>query len=75
MHNTHLLGSAGQLSQTYFTHSAPILTQRNQPLTVNRQCPPLVDSHLSRHTRFNASRKTETDAMHGIFIGTNTIFM
>ena len=27
MHNTHLLGRAGQLSQAYFTHSASILTR------------------------------------------------
>ena len=40
MHNTHLLGRAGQLSQVYFTHSAPILTPRNLPPTVNngRHC-------------------------------------
>ena len=37
MHNTHLLGRTGQLSQTYFTHSAPILTLRNLPPTVNKQ--------------------------------------
>ena len=28
MHNPHLLGRAGQLCQTYFTHSALILTRR-----------------------------------------------
>ena len=38
MHNTHLLGRAGQLSQTYFTHSAPILTPRNQPHNNGRHC-------------------------------------
>ena len=32
------------LSQTYFTHSAPILTPGNQPLTVNKQWPPLRES-------------------------------
>ena len=53
MHNTHLLGRAGQFSQTYFTHSAPILTLRNQPSTVNKQWPPLRESRMSRHTRFN----------------------
>ena len=40
MHNTHLLGLAGQLSQAYVTHSAPILTPRNLPPTVNKQWPP-----------------------------------
>ena len=58
MHNTHLLGRAGQLSQAYFTHSAPILTPRNLPATVNKQWPPLRESCMSRHTRFNTSRKT-----------------
>ena len=58
MHNTHLLGRTGQLSQAYFTHSAPILTPRNLPLTVNKQWPPLRESRMSRHTRFNTSRKT-----------------
>ena len=40
MHNTHLLGRAGQLSQVLFTHLAPILTPRNLPPTVNngRHC-------------------------------------
>ena len=71
MHNTHLLGRARQLSQTYFTHSAPILTPRNQPPTVNKQWPPLRESRMSRHTRFNTSRKTETTAMNGIFLGTS----
>ena len=33
--NTHPLSRAGQLSQTYFTHLAPILAPRNQPPTVN----------------------------------------
>ena len=60
MHNTHLLGRAGQLSQAYFTHSAPILTPRNLPPTVNKQWPPLRESCMSRHTRFNTSRKTAT---------------
>ena len=40
MHNTHLLGRTGQLSQAYFTHSAPILTPRDLPPTVNKQWPP-----------------------------------
>ena len=44
MNNTHLLGHAGQLSQTYFTHLAPILTLRKQPLTVNKQWPQLPES-------------------------------
>ena len=57
MHNTHLLGRTGQLSQTYFTHSALILTPRNLPPTVNKQWPPLRESRMSRHTRFNTSRK------------------
>ena len=57
MHNTHLLGRAGQLSQAYFTHRAPILTPRNLPPTVNKQWPPLRESRMSRHTRFNTSRK------------------
>ena len=39
MHNTHLLGRAGQLSQVYFTHSAPILTPCNLPPTVYKQWP------------------------------------
>ena len=73
MHNTHLLGRAGQLSQVYFTHWAPILTPRNLPPTVNKQCPPLRKSRMSRHTRFNTSRKTATAAMNGIFLGTNAI--
>ena len=73
MHNTHLLGRAGQLSQVYFTHWAPILTPRNRPPTVNKQCPPLRKSCMSRHTRFNTSRKTATAAMNGIFLGTNAI--
>ena len=75
MHNTHLVGSAGQLSQTYFTHSAPILTPRNLPPTVNKQWSPSQESCMSRHTRFNNSRKTETAAMHGtsIFLGTNSL--
>ena len=49
-----------------------IFTLRNQPLTVNKQWPPLRESRMSRHTRFNTSRKTET-AMHGIFLDTNTL--
>ena len=57
MNNTHLLGRTGQLSQVYFTHSAPILTPRNLPPTVNKQCPPLRKSCMSRHTHFNTSRK------------------
>ena len=50
MHNTHLLGRAGQLSQAYLTHSAPILTPRNLPPTVNKQWPPLRESRMSRHS-------------------------
>ena len=73
MHNTQLLGRSGQLSQVYFTHSAPILTPRNLPPTVNKQWPPLRESRMSRHTRFNTSRKTATAAMNGIFLGTNTV--
>ena len=73
MHNTHLLGRAGQLSQAYFTHSAPILTLRNLPPTVNKQWPPLRESRMSRHTRFNTSRKTATAAMNGLFLGTNAV--
>ena len=57
MHNTHPLSRAGQLSQTYFTHSAPILAPRNQPPTVNKQWPPLRESRMSRHTRFNSAEK------------------
>ena len=74
MHNTHLLGRAGQLSQAYFTHSAPILTPRNLPPTVNKQWPPLRESRMSRHTRFNTSRKTATAAMNGIFLGTKAVY-
>ena len=55
--NTHPLSRAGQLSQTYFTHSAPILAPRNQPPTVNKQWPPLRESRMSRHTRFNPAEK------------------
>ena len=60
MHNTHLLGCAGQLSQTYFTHSAPILTPLNQSPTVNRHCPPLresryVTSHSLQHQPKNGN--------------------
>ena len=73
MHNTHLLGRAGQLSQAYFTHSPPILTLRNLPPTVNKQWPPLWESRMSRHTRFNTSRITATAAMNGIFLGTNAV--
>ena len=73
MHNTHLLGRAGQLSQAYFTHSAPILTPRNLPPTVNKQWPPLRESRMSRHTRFNTSQKTATATMNGIFLGTNAV--
>ena len=57
MHSTHLLGRAGQLSQAYFTHAAPILTPSNLSPTVNKQWPPLRESRMSRHTCFNASRK------------------
>ena len=57
MHNTHPLGHAGQLSQTFFTHSAPILTPHDQPPTVNKQWLPLRESCMSRYTRFNTSRK------------------
>ena len=57
MHNTHSLSRAGQLSQTYFIHSAPILAPRNQPLTVNKQWLPLQESRMSRHTRFNPAEK------------------
>ena len=73
MHKTHLLGRAGQLSQEYFTHLAPILTPCNLPPTVNKQWPPLRESRTSRHTRFNTSRKTATAAMNGIFLGTNAV--
>ena len=73
MHNTHLLGRAGHLSQAYFTHLAPILTLRNLPPTVNKQWPPLWESRMSRYTRFNTSRKTATAAMCGIFLGTNAV--
>ena len=55
--NTHPLSRAGQLSQTYITHSAPILAPRNQPPTVNKQWPPLRESRMSRHTRFNPAKK------------------
>ena len=57
IHNTHPLSRAGQLSQTYFTHSAPILAPRNPPPTVNKQWPPLRESRMSRHTRFNPAEK------------------
>ena len=50
MHNTHLLGRAGQLSQAYFTHSPPILTLRNLPPTVNKQWPPLWESRVTSHS-------------------------
>ena len=50
------------------------LTPRDQPSTVNKQWPPLRKSHMSRHTRFNTGRKTETVAMHGLFLGTNTVY-
>ena len=73
MHNTHLLGRTEQLSQAYFTHSAPILTPHNLPPTVNKQWPPLRESRMSRHTRFNTSRKTATAAMNGVFLGTNAV--
>ena len=69
---SHLLGRAGQLSQTFFTHSAPILTPHDQPSTVNKQWPPLRESRMSHHTRFNTSRKTETAAMHGLKVDHRT---
>ena len=50
VHNTHLLGRAGQLSQAYFTHSPPILTLRNLPPTVNKQWPPLWESRVTSHS-------------------------
>ena len=50
MHNTHLLGRAGQLSQAYFTQSPPILTLRNLPPTVNKQWPPLWESRVTSHS-------------------------
>ena len=37
VHNTHLLSRTVQFSQTYFTHSATILTPRNLPPTVNKR--------------------------------------
>ena len=74
IHNTHLLGRAGQLSQAYFAHSAPILTPRNLPPTVNKQWPPLQESRMSRHTRINTSRKTATATMNGVFLGTNAVY-
>ena len=72
MHNTHLLGHAGQLSQTYFTHLAPILTSIS--LDCQQQWPPLRESRMSRHTRFSTSRKTESAVMYGLFLGTNTAY-
>ena len=57
MPNTHPLSRAGQLSQMYFTHSAPILALRNQPSTVNKQWPPLWESRMSHHTRFKPAEK------------------
>ena len=64
MHNTHLLGRAGQLSQVYSTHSAPILTPRNLPPTVNKQWPPLrkipyVTSHSLQHQPKNVNCRDE----------------
>ena len=73
MHKTHLLGCAGQLSQAYFTHSAPILTPRNLAPTVNKQWLPLRESRMSRHTRFNTSQKTATAVINGIFLVTNAV--
>ena len=77
MHNTHLLGCAGQPSQTCFTHSAPILTLCNQPLTVNTQWPPFrVDSvrvpYVTSHS-LQHQPKMKTDVMH-TFLGTNTVY-
>ena len=74
MHNTHSLGRTRQLSQMYFTHSLPILTLHNQPSTVNKQWLSLRESRMSSHTRFNTSRKTETAAMLGIFLGKNAVY-
>ena len=51
-HNTHPLGYAGQLSQTFFTHSAPILTPRDQPSTVNKQWPLLRESRKVEASNF-----------------------
>ena len=63
MHNTHLLGQVRQLSQMYFTHLAPTLTLRNQPLTtINRQW----ESCMSCCTHFNTSRKTGRAVMQGL---------
>lgn len=75
MDNTHLLGHVGQLSQTYFTHLAPILTPRNQTSDCQQQWRPLLESRMSRHTRFKTSKKTESASMRGLFLSQNTTYM
>ena len=61
MHNTHLLGHAGQLSQTYFTHLAPILTPRNQPRLSTTMAAiarvPYVTSYSLQHQPKNGKRR------------------
>ena len=61
MHNTHLLGHAGQLSQTYFTHLAPILTPRNQPRLSTTMAAiarvPYVTSYSLQHQPKNVKRR------------------
>ena len=72
MHNTHLLGRAGQLRHISHIRLRFWLCDSDPP-TVNKQWPPLWESRMSSHTRFNTSRKTATAAMNGIFLGTNAV--
>ena len=74
MHNSHLLGRTGQIIQTYFTHSATILTPRNLPPIVAKQRPLVRESRMWRHTRFFTCGKTDTAAIHGIFPGANAAY-
>ena len=72
MHNTHPLGHAGQLSHTFGSDfdSARSAFDCQQTMAAIARVP----YGMSRHTRFNTSRKMESAAMHGLFLGTNTVY-
>ena len=64
MHNTHLLGRAGQLNQAYFTHSPPILTPRNSASDCQQTMAaivriPYVTSHSLQHQPKNGNCRDE----------------
>ena len=62
MHNTHLLGRAGQLSQVYFTHSAPIwlraISDCQQTMAAIARIL-YVTSHSLQHERKNGNCRDE----------------